>query len=157
MDRSCRLLHGQPRQPYQWNYFPLLTGRIVLSNKKRNLRKYSVVLVAFSKKKSYLGPRTFQSKFYYPATLMSWNGPYWVWLYFVISLETFFLFSNEIKDFVEFFSAAENFIKMAYNQTSAQREHNENVCVFVRDMCITQRKIFSNIFKCNLIFTSVNK
>ena len=25
------------------NYFPLLTGRIVLSNKKRNLRKYSVV------------------------------------------------------------------------------------------------------------------
>ena len=33
------------------NYFPLLTGRIV-SNKKRNLRKYSVVFFkAFSKKK----------------------------------------------------------------------------------------------------------
>ena len=26
-----------------WNYFPLLTGKFVLSNKKRNLRKYSVV------------------------------------------------------------------------------------------------------------------
>ena len=33
LDRSCRLLHGQPRQPLEWNYFPLLTGRIVLSNK----------------------------------------------------------------------------------------------------------------------------
>ena len=42
----CRLLHG-----HEWNYFPLLTGRIVLSNKKRNLRKYSVVFFkAFSKK-----------------------------------------------------------------------------------------------------------
>ena len=28
-DRSCRLLHGQPRQPFEWNYFPLLTERIV--------------------------------------------------------------------------------------------------------------------------------
>ena len=27
------------------NYFPLLTGRIVRSNKKRNLRKYSVVFI----------------------------------------------------------------------------------------------------------------
>ena len=43
MDWSCRLLHGQPWQPFKWNYFPLLTGRIVLLNKKRNLRKYSVV------------------------------------------------------------------------------------------------------------------
>ena len=35
-----------------WNYFPLLTERIVLSNKKKNLRKYSVVFFkAFSKKK----------------------------------------------------------------------------------------------------------
>ena len=50
------VLHGQPRQPFEWNYFPLLTGRIVLSNKKkRNLRKYSVVsFKAFSPKKSYL-------------------------------------------------------------------------------------------------------
>ena len=23
LDRSCRLLHGQPRQPFEWNYFPL--------------------------------------------------------------------------------------------------------------------------------------
>ena len=29
----------QPRQPFEGNYFPSLTGRIVLSNK--NLRKYS--------------------------------------------------------------------------------------------------------------------
>ena len=54
--RSCRLLHGQPRQPFEWKYFPLLTGRIVLSNKKRNLRKYSVVVLkAFSKKKVFGG------------------------------------------------------------------------------------------------------
>ena len=52
MDRSCKLMHGQPRQPFNWNYFPLLTGRIVLSNKKANLRKYSaVVFKAISKKK----------------------------------------------------------------------------------------------------------
>ena len=31
-----------------------------------------------------------------------------------------------------------------YNQTSAQREHNKNVSVFVRRMRITQRKIVSN-------------
>ena len=34
---------GQPRQSFEWNYFPLLTGRILLSNKKSNFRKYSVV------------------------------------------------------------------------------------------------------------------
>ena len=27
MHRSCRPLHGQSRQPFEWNYFPLLTGR----------------------------------------------------------------------------------------------------------------------------------
>ena len=32
LNRSRRLLHGHPRQP--WNYFPLLPGRIILSNKK---------------------------------------------------------------------------------------------------------------------------
>ena len=31
-----------------------------------------------------------------------------------------------------------------YNQTSAQREHDKNMCGFVRSMCITQRKIISN-------------
>ena len=57
MDRSCRLLHGQPSQPFEWNYFPLLTGRIVLSNKKRNLIKYSVVFFKhFPKKKSFGWP-----------------------------------------------------------------------------------------------------
>ena len=52
MNRLCRILHGKLRQPFEWYYFPLLTGRIVLSNKKRNLRKYSVVffLKHFSKK-----------------------------------------------------------------------------------------------------------
>ena len=50
MDRSCRLLHGQTRRPFEWNYFPLLTGRIVLSNKKRNFN-------AFSKKKVFGGPK----------------------------------------------------------------------------------------------------
>ena len=34
-NRLYRLLYGQPRQPFEWNYFPLLTGRIVLSNEKK--------------------------------------------------------------------------------------------------------------------------
>ena len=38
MDQSCR-------QTFKWNYISLLTGKIVLSNKKRNLRKYSVVFL----------------------------------------------------------------------------------------------------------------
>ena len=40
---SCRLLHCRPSQSFEWNYFPLLIERIVLSNKIRNFRKYSVV------------------------------------------------------------------------------------------------------------------
>ena len=52
MNQLCSLLHGQLRQPFEWNYFLLLTGRIVLSNKKRNLRKYSEVFFKhFPKKK----------------------------------------------------------------------------------------------------------
>ena len=45
VDRLCRLPNGQPRQSFEWNYFPLLIGRIVLLNKKKEtkLRKYSVV------------------------------------------------------------------------------------------------------------------
>ena len=39
MDRSCRLLHGQPRQLFEWNYFPWLTGRIVLLIKKIKFEK----------------------------------------------------------------------------------------------------------------------
>ena len=35
----CRLLNGQPRQRFEWNYFPLLTVRIVLSNKKKKFEK----------------------------------------------------------------------------------------------------------------------
>ena len=42
LDRSCR-----PRQSFEWNYFPLLTGRIVLSNKKI----FSSFLKHFPKKK----------------------------------------------------------------------------------------------------------
>ena len=58
-DRSCRLLHSQLRQQFERNYFPLLTGRIVLSNKKRNLRKYSVVFLRhFPKKKLFNEPCT---------------------------------------------------------------------------------------------------
>ena len=45
----CWLLHGQLGQPFERKYFPLLTGRIVLSNKKRNLRNYSVYSI-FQKK-----------------------------------------------------------------------------------------------------------
>ena len=58
MDRSCSLLHGQPRQPFEWNYFPILTERIVLPIKKRNLRKYSVVffLKHFPKKRYFADP-----------------------------------------------------------------------------------------------------
>ena len=51
VETSCRLLHGQPKQPFVWNYFPLLTGRIVLSNKKRNLNIYSVVFFKHFQKK----------------------------------------------------------------------------------------------------------
>ena len=44
-----------------------------------------------------------------------------------------------------------------YKQTSAQKKkRDKNVRVFVRSMCVVQRKIVSNIFKCNLIFWSVN-
>ena len=42
---------------------------------------------------------------------------------------------------------------MDYRQTSAQRVPDKNVNVFVGGMCITQRKIVSNTFKCNLIIT----
>ena len=55
MDRSSRLLHDQPRQQFEWNYFLLLTLKIVLSNKKirENIQKF--FFKAFSKKKkSYL-------------------------------------------------------------------------------------------------------
>ena len=57
MKRLCRLLHGQPSQLFELNYILLLTGRIVLSNKKRNLKKYSVVffLKQFPKKKKLFG------------------------------------------------------------------------------------------------------
>ena len=39
---------------FEWNYFPLVTGGIALSNKKRNLRKYSVVFLKHFLKKRYL-------------------------------------------------------------------------------------------------------
>ena len=48
-DNKCMASRGSQLNE---NNFPLLTGRIVFSNKKRNLRKYSVVFFkAFSKKK----------------------------------------------------------------------------------------------------------
>ena len=47
-----------PTVPFEGNYFPLLIGSIVLLNKKRNLRKYSVVIFkAFSKKKVFDRPK----------------------------------------------------------------------------------------------------
>ena len=71
MDRSCRLLHGQPRQPFKWNYFPLLTGRIVLSNKKRNFENIQKFFFkAFPKKRCLADPvflfknELFEIKFY---------------------------------------------------------------------------------------------
>ena len=46
---------GQPRQPFEWNYFPLLTERIVLSNKKKKFEKiFRSFFKAFSNKKRYL-------------------------------------------------------------------------------------------------------
>ena len=57
-----RLLHGQPRQPFELNYFPLLNKMIVLSNKKRNLRIYSSVFFKyFPKKTKYLADPVFIS------------------------------------------------------------------------------------------------
>ena len=41
---------------FEWNYFPLLTGRIVLSNKKRNLRIFSSFFKAFAKKRYLADP-----------------------------------------------------------------------------------------------------
>ena len=38
---------------------------------------------------------------------------------------------------------------------SSQWERVKNVSEFVRGVCIPQRKIVSNIFKCNLIFSSL--
>ena len=43
-------------QPFELNYFPLLTGRIVLSNKKINLGKYSIVFLSIFQKKVFGGP-----------------------------------------------------------------------------------------------------
>ena len=37
----------------EWNYFTLLIVRIVLSNKNRNLRKYSVIFLSIFQKKNF--------------------------------------------------------------------------------------------------------
>ena len=42
-------------------------------------------------------------------------------------------------------------LKMHYNHMSAQREHDKNLTVVVRSMCMTPRKIVRNIIKCHLI------
>ena len=68
MNRLCRLLHGQP---FQWNYFPLLTGRIVLSNKNRNLSKYSVVFLSVFQKTRYLADQIKKS----------WKTKHAIWCY----------------------------------------------------------------------------
>ena len=54
LNRSCRLLHGQPKKPFEWNCFPLLTGRIVLSKQKKNFKKIfsSFFFKHFPKKKT---------------------------------------------------------------------------------------------------------
>ena len=45
MNSSCRLLHGHTRQLFEWNYFPLLTGRIVLSNTRK--KKFEKIFSSF--------------------------------------------------------------------------------------------------------------
>ena len=56
MHRSCWLLRDQPRQAFEWNYFPLLlTRRIVLFNKKKKIL-YSFFLKHFPKKKVFGWP-----------------------------------------------------------------------------------------------------
>ena len=35
LNRSCRLLHGQPRQPFEWNYFPLQAEELYFQIKKQ--------------------------------------------------------------------------------------------------------------------------
>ena len=60
LDRSYRLLHGQPRQPFEWNYFPFLTGSIVLSNKKKKFEKiFRSFFKHFPKKKRYFADPAF--------------------------------------------------------------------------------------------------
>ena len=53
MDRSSRLLHGQPRHLFERNYFPLLTKRIVLSNKKKFEKIFSRFFWRHFQKKKY--------------------------------------------------------------------------------------------------------
>ena len=38
-----------------------------------------------------------------------------------------------------------------------RREHDKNVTVVARGMCIIQKRIVSNIFKCNLIIVENRK
>ena len=63
MKRSCRLLHGQPRQPFEWNYFPLLTGRIVLWEIFEKIF-CNFFFKAFSKKKVFGGPYIYKTLFF---------------------------------------------------------------------------------------------
>ena len=53
------IMHSQIWQLFEWNYFSLLTGSIVLSTKKRNLRKYWQVFFESIKKESYLAEHVF--------------------------------------------------------------------------------------------------
>ena len=39
IDRVDYCMASQPRQPFEWSYFPLLTGRTALSNKKQKFQK----------------------------------------------------------------------------------------------------------------------
>lgn len=51
MDWSCRLLHGQPKQPFERNHSQFITRRIVLSKKKKKYEKiFSSFFIAFEKK-----------------------------------------------------------------------------------------------------------
>ena len=62
---------GLPRQPFQWNYFLLLTGRIVLSNKKRNLRKYSVIFLKHFPKKNLVDLYLISIRFQYTVVFIT--------------------------------------------------------------------------------------
>ena len=64
LDLTCRLPHDHPRQPFECNYFPLLTGRIVLSNRKRNLKFWLIKRKARVRASGQISKRKYEKYFF---------------------------------------------------------------------------------------------
>ena len=74
---------------YVCMYFPLLTGRIVLSNKK-NLKKYSIVFLSIFKKMLFGGPCTIHLQEFFPILETLLTRAFWCryqllfWLFYYL-------------------------------------------------------------------------